>query len=140
MGNTIMHEEIITNENRLMCNRLAVDICENIHLHYRDIRVEYSLNEWEEFAAFILKASEFIKSNYSKAGNNFKQISTEISDKSDYWNGRINVEKQGAPFDDIIHIHYNDMRLELPKSMFIEFFHVINKGNEKFWREYGKYN
>ena len=40
---------------RIMGEAFWIDICENIHLHYRDLRLEFSLSEYIEFMDHLTK-------------------------------------------------------------------------------------
>lgn len=130
MGNTIRKAEMYSDIPRLMGNRLALDLSENIHLHYRDLRLEYSLKEWKTFVNFILNADKYMQENHGdydgKDPNYFGQYSIIIPSKSDNWPGRINTEIQGPPFAGIIHIHYNDLRIEVPTEVFQSIQKIIN--------------
>ena len=42
-------------------DRLIVEECENIHVHYRDVRIEMSEEEFHVFAKTMVKASETLK-------------------------------------------------------------------------------
>jgi hypothetical protein len=131
MGNTILKSEINIDKQRAMPFRLAVDLCENIHLHYRDIRLDFSLREWKTFVDFIANVSEVIQKEHSDYNgtdpNYFFQSGVKIPAQSDFYPGRFRVELQGPPFEGIIHIHYNDLRLEIPVNVYKKICSTLNK-------------
>jgi len=131
MGNTIAKVQAIIDTPRLMGTRLAVDLCENIHLHYRDLRLEFSITEWKAFVDFITYANKYIQENHAdydmKDPNYFGQVGIVIPAQSESWPGRVNVEIQGEPFGGIMHIHYNDLRIELPVDVYKQLAHLINR-------------
>jgi hypothetical protein len=135
MGNTIDKNEVHIDSPRLMGNRLAVDLCENIHLHYRDLRLEFSHNEWNTFAQFITETNTAISDSHCDYDGTdpdyFAQFSKVIPAQSDHWPNRINTEVQGPPFEGIMHIHYNDLRIELPVSVYNILREIINSGEVK---------
>ena len=47
-----------TLDQRLMSQGLWVDICENIHLHFRDLRIEFAEAEFLQFLSHIEKIKE----------------------------------------------------------------------------------
>ncbi len=41
--------------------RLVVELCENIHIHYRNLRIEFSDEEFFQFADIITQAAKRLK-------------------------------------------------------------------------------
>ena len=88
---------------------LTVDLAENIQLHYRDWRSEYSLNECIEFMEHMkLMYSELQEwrnanpdwtesdadSFEDQFGMEFGKPKNKIKENSDYWDDRISIEKK----------------------------------------------
>lgn len=96
--------------NFMFNNRLAIELCENVHLHYRDMRLEFSSEEFllllRVFAS--LNRGEIRNFNYSNTA--FKSLFTEniLPDKTEF-NNRLVVEEQDQGH---YHIHYRNMRIE----------------------------
>lgn len=63
MGNVykILAEAKIKNSPDFFPTRLVIELCENIHLHYRNIRWEFSYEEFLQFADIVAKASDRFK-------------------------------------------------------------------------------
>lgn len=132
--------------SRRMGRGIWLDIGENIHLHYRDLRIEFSLREFLEFAEHMKKLAELLADwlgdnpdwkedpEPEKFDNKwvvwlpgYKPQDEILGPKSEYWPNRLSIEKQVKK--DLYHIHYRDFRLEVSKETlrhFVEGFrHVI---------------
>ena len=144
MGDVKKILAIETNENRECGNRLAMDISENIHIHFRDLRLEFSRSEWETFSAFIEESrakakpilDEWTEGVY---GTEFHwQTNTlDLQGHSVYGGGwkedgpdpkRWKIELQ---HNGIYHIHYHDMRIELDAVAFSKFCSMFMSATEK---------
>jgi len=144
MGDVKKILAIETNENRECGNRLAMDISENIHIHFRDLRLEFSRSEWETFSAFIEESrakakpilDEWTEGVY---GTEFHwQTNTfDLQGHSVYGGGwkedgpdpkRWKIELQ---HNGIYHIHYHDMRIELDTVAFSKFCSMFMSATEK---------
>jgi hypothetical protein len=108
------------------------DVCENLHIHYRNIRLEFSRKEWDEFCRKVFsmyKTSLDImeKKNYEE-GKNFIPIQMGFKDDmkkdSDYFTNRFRVEHE---HDDSVHIHYRDIRLHLTKDEYNQMVDTLKK-------------
>jgi len=116
-------------------NSLFLDICENVHLHYRDLRLEFTLEEFFDWSSKIAEIRTLLlkwrdehpdwkESNNPEAFDNQYVIwmpgfgcEDVMLKESKYWPNRVSIEKVGA----IYHIHYRDIRIELSKQAFVEF-------------------
>ena len=56
----------------------------------------------------------------------FARNGLRIPTKSDFFPGRFQVEVQGPPYEGMIHIHYNDLRLEVPISVYKKILDTMN--------------
>jgi hypothetical protein len=106
-------------------NMIWSDLCENIHLHYRNIRFDFSHKEWAHFRAAIqmigLSVEEQIEKSGHKEGDpNFLiQIKYRHPLKTDskYYANRCTIEQQR---DNTVHFHYRDLRLHMSNEEFRE--------------------
>ncbi len=129
MGYVLGMSREFVKHDRLCANRLCVDVQEeNVHLHYRDLRIEMSIREWEVFSKFITQVSEPVK--FANKDSEFKQFYETLPDKnSDFFPNRISVESDGKG---LYHIHYHEIRLEFDTNIFKVFcglINVLNSGN-----------
>ena len=91
--------------------RLTVELCENVHLHIGNLRLEFPRDEFIKIAKVIKgidldKVERFI---YSK--DNFVSLfEGQVLDKSREFNTRLQVEEQ---VNGQVHIHYRNLRIEL---------------------------
>lgn len=102
---------------------LWLDLCENIHYHHRNYRLEMSVGEFAEFVSAVknlYKAAEHTmeRVQFKEGDPNFLtqlQFATEVNNASDYFPNRLSLEWNR---DDTYHLHYRDFRLHLTKDEF----------------------
>jgi len=102
-------------------DRVLVDLCENVHVHIRDLRLEFSLNEWHDFVELINLSHQEIcqQEDYCEGDHSFfKRWRIKVEDTSSYFPRRFQVEKQE---NGSYHIHYHNFRLELDAELFNHF-------------------
>ena len=105
-------------------NQLWLDIEENIHIHFRDLRIELGRKEFEEFySVFFAQAEELLKivkdTNYtdgvfSNMGNNRQVINTtcNLEKPIKYNSNTLSLED----CTDGYHFHYRNYKLLLKKN------------------------
>ena len=118
------------------------DLCENIHLHFRNIRLDFSVKEWAAFCAAINNIQKGIEfsiedKKYREGDPNFLlqvQYNIPLESDSDYYPNRSLIEVQR---DNTVHFHYRDLRLHLTSdefeviaNQFIEALLDYNNGRE----------
>jgi len=112
-----------------------IDIAENIHIHYRDLRMEFSRDEYFDFMrqmnelhdgvqewkdtnpdwtesdpeTFNNKTVEWIK--------NKTPYDMPLKPHSDYWDSRISIEKN---VNGVYHVHWRNYRFEMIEDGFKE--------------------
>jgi len=118
-------------------SRMFVDLAENIHIHYREYRLIFSLDEYFEFSDILNKSTNDVRSfliqnpDYKEqaypttlmiAGGKDRQLkflSNSLQpNKSCYFNNIFDVELQDEFVTDEIHLHYRDFRIVMNRSNF----------------------
>ena len=131
-------------------SRLFVDLCENIHIHYREYRFVFSLPEYFEFIDIVSKSTIDVKNyllsnpNYAEekykttlmvAGGKERQMkfleNSPQPNCSKYFNNSLRIELQEEYITDEIHIHYRDFRLALNRQNFKDIAESFTEANQK---------
>ena len=100
----------------ITADRIWTDLCENVHLHYRNNRFDFSEKEFAAFRAAINHlgmAVEFCGNEYSyrEGDPNFlvqQMFDEPLNTDSEYYSNRVSIELQK---DNSVHFHYRDLRL-----------------------------
>lgn len=120
-------------------SRMFVDLAENIHIHHREFRTVFSLNEYFEYVDILNNSTNDVK-NYLEqnkdykenkypttlmiAGGNKRQLkyleNSPQPNKSKYFSNDFSIELQDEFVTDEIHIHYRDFRIALDRLRFKE--------------------
>jgi hypothetical protein len=132
----VLSEEILPKRN-MTATAIWGDLCENIHLHFRNIRLDFSIKEWAEFVCAIhsiQKAIEYsIEQNKYEEGNPNFLVQTmynfPLKADTDYYPNRSTIEIQK---DNTAHFHYRDLRLHWSEEEFIQIAEQFTKGYKKF--------
>ena len=92
-------------------NRLTVECCENVHLHYRNIRLEFSADEFLFLLQKLKTINEDEIRNFKYGPNEFRSVvmTMGLPEKTEF-NKRLQLESQT---NGDIHIHYRNLRIEL---------------------------
>ena len=118
-------------------SRLFVDLCENIHIHYRELRIVFSLNEYFEFAEALSRSTEDVRSYLAQnpdyeegrypttvmvAGGAEQQLklleNSPKPNRSTYFPNDLAIELQDELVIDEIHVHWRDYRMALNREHF----------------------
>jgi len=112
--------------------RLFVDLSESVHIHYREHRLVFGVNEFRHFAAVVGEAAgrleQEVKGGYrSKSdadcragvqvptiiigGSQTESLPLENPERSKYFDERLVIEQQTPAVKDRFHVHYRDLRL-----------------------------
>ncbi len=135
-------------------SRLFIDLAENIHIHYREYRLVFSLNEFFEFSDilqkstidvrnFLIQNPDYEEQKYPTtlmiAGGRKQQLKFLTNSKkpncSCYFNNIFDIELQDEFVTDEIHIHYRDFRIAMNRKNFkivAEGFNEANKNLKIF--------
>lgn len=120
-------------------SRLFIDLAENIHIHHREFRTVFSLDEYFEYARIVENSTNDVR-NYLEqnedyregkypttlmiAGGKTRQLAplknSPKPNKSYYYNNDFAIELQDEYVTDEIHIHYRDFRIALDRKRFRE--------------------
>lgn len=114
-------------------NMIWTDLCEDVHLHYRNNRFDFSEKEFAFFRAAINQLGMAVEmsaenSDYREGDPNFliQQIYNEgLSPDSDYYPNRCTLELQD---DNTVHFHYRDLRLHFTKPEFLKIAEIFTGG------------
>lgn len=110
---------------------IMVDLCENIHIHHRDLRTEFSIPEFLEYVEFVehcrnelarylIDNPEYEEGVYPdtlvKLGGGARVIeASPRPHRSAYWPDRLLVQLE-RPGEAEIHVHWRDHRIDLDRE------------------------
>jgi hypothetical protein len=118
-------------------SRMFVDLCENIHIHYREIRIVFSLDEYFEFVDILQKSTADVR-NFLAQNPDYKEgvypttvmvaggpgrqrkllENSPAANKSTYFPNHFAIELQDESVIDEIHVHWRDYRIALNRDHF----------------------
>ena len=148
MGNTIKKLASGKLDNHcIFNNRMVVEICEKVHMHYRNLRITLSMRDFIEFAGGILNASarwanlgrpdpekgkhvELCRRAVAKMPHNDEiqiNLNTNLYKKNE---GRIYAEGAELADKTYIHVKIRDLRLELTHKEFKEVANAFRQAEE----------
>lgn len=104
-------------------NGIWCDLCEDIHLHFRNTRFDFSEVEWAEFRAAVNNLGMAVEKtsedkNYREGDPNYLiqfMFNHSLKSDSQYYPNRCLIELQR---DNTVHFHYRDLRLHWTISEF----------------------
>ena len=94
----------------MLNNRFTVELCENVHMHYRNLRLEFPKEEFlmllQAFQSLDAKDIE----NFNYDDDNFKELFSihNLPDDTEF-DDRFIIEEQVQGH---FHIHYRNLRVE----------------------------
>lgn len=126
-------------ERELHNSRLFVDLSENVHIHFREIRLMFGVEEFFEFTDVIRESAREVKKYLEKhpdykeqevfdgllVAGGIKRQTTPLQKspkphESKYFPNRLQIELQEEKVIDSIHIHFRDYRLVMNFETFRE--------------------
>lgn len=119
---------------RTITNRkLWGDLCENIHLHFRNLRLDFSHREWAQFCMGVQSIGmnverEIERTNHREGDPNFLlqiAFNEPLTPDSKYYPNRATIELQR---DNTVHLHYRDLRIHLSNEEFRQLAEMFTKG------------
>ncbi len=127
-------------DRELHNSRLFVDLSENVHIHFREIRLMFGVEEFFEFTDIIRESSKEVKKYLAKhpgykeqevfdglmVAGGIKRQTTPLQKspkphESKYFPNRLQIELQEESVIDSIHIHFRDYRMVMNFDTFREF-------------------
>jgi hypothetical protein len=127
-------------------SRLFVDLSENVHIHFRELRTVFSVPEFLEHADIISRSARDLKHflrwhpqyrEQENFGNVMVALGAEqqtrplqkslAPNQSTYFDDRLQIELQAENVIDEIHIHYRDYRLVMDRENFRALAHAMNE-------------
>lgn len=104
----ILEKEVPTPQQN---KRLTVELCENVHLHYRNLRLEFPKAEFVQILRILKELDPEYIERFTFSPKIFECIaySNELPAESEF-NRRLRIEQQA---DGTFHVHYRNLRLEL---------------------------
>jgi len=95
----------------LLNTRFTVELCENVHLHYRDLRLEFPKEEFLQILRHLKKIDEKTVEDFAYANDAFKCLVNDNNlPPSTEFNDRLQIEEQVQGH---YHLHYRNLRLEM---------------------------
>ncbi len=127
-------------ERELHNSRLFIDLSENVHIHFRETRLMFGVDEFFEFTDIVRDSAKEVK-RYLKRHPEYKEqevfdgilvaggIKRQTSPlqhspkphESKYFPNRLQIELQEEKVIDSIHIHFRDYRLAMKIETFRQF-------------------
>lgn len=154
MGTTIrsLSKKAISGKT-IFNNRMVVEICEKVHLHYRNLRIILSLQDFLEMGRGIVSSFErwgALGSPIPDKGVHIelcrKKVATQAHNDGIqvnlnhnlYNNNKGKIFAEGADFEEkhYIHLKVKDLRLELSINEFKELSDVITEAKRKLEDNY----
>ena len=91
-------------------NRLTIDLCENVHLHYRNLRLEFPPDEFLFILQQLKSLDEDAVRSFPYRPDAWEEPlhSVELPDAAEF-DDRLQVEEQ---MEGHFHLHYRNLRLE----------------------------
>jgi len=147
MGNTIktLAEKKLKAESDIYSDFLSLEICENFHIHLRNLRMMFNEEEFKNFHSAINCAYN----QWSYLGKPHSHIDKENQAKIPpiyLCTGKLNPIHGERPNDfaievqgdlphmpkNMIHIHYKSLRLDVSHKEFLELADLFIKSKEEF--------
>lgn len=141
-------------------SRILVDLSENVHLHHRDWRLEFSVDEFFEFAAAVQQSARELRAYFAAhpeyreqqvfdtifiAGGDERLFglleNSPAPNTPAYWSSRAVIELLDPTMRDEMHVHIRDHRFAMPRSAFRELARVFREAESELdaWEAKNRY-
>ena len=130
-------------------SRLFIDIGENIHIHHREFRYVFSVDEFFEYVDIISASAKDVRNyllqnpQYKEgkipdtiliAGGKERQLkfleNSPSPDRSRYFNNDLSIELQDEFVTDEVHVHFRDFRVVMNRENFKIVAYEFKKAHE----------
>jgi len=137
-------------DRELHNSRLFIDLSENVHIHHREIRLMFGVDEFFEFTDVVKMSAKEVKKYLKKhpdykeqeifdgllVAGGVKQQTTPLKKSpkphvSKYFPNRLQIELQEEKVIDSVHVHFRDYRLVMSIECFREFADGMRKSLDK---------
>lgn len=117
--------------------KFSTDLCENIHIHYRNLRLDLSPVEMAYWRSAILSMGQGLEKAietyaWREGDPNFLVIldfKFPVSANSDYYPDRMTLEWER---DNTVHFHYRDLRIRMTSTEFVQMAEMFDKAIKRF--------
>jgi tRNA A-37 threonylcarbamoyl transferase component Bud32 len=148
MGKVIRHlAEGTVPDKTIFDRRFVAECCETFHVHWRNLRLELSPENWKQMLAAFLEADRVWRANGSPDKHPHLEL-TRFLRSGDTLNGTSvgaelceNLYKTAPPpfgtdaefyeEDEFVHFHYRDLRVEMSVEDFLAFSAVMAEARER---------
>ncbi len=134
MGKILQHlAETNVSPDTIFDKRIVFECCETFHLHWRNLRLEFTHENYLKFVATVTSAFKNWKEKGMPAHHSHFEMGRNLLSYPMCTSDEFKIERcdnlykkhrgsSDAEFyeDDFIHIHYRDLRMEMPVSEFAE--------------------
>ena len=152
MGNTIktLAEKKLKAESDIYSDFLSLEICENFHIHWRNLRMLFNKEEFEIFHSAVISAYNKWKL-LGKPSPKIDEKNQALIPPTYLCNGKVNPVHGERPNDfaievqgdlphippNFIHLHYKSLRLDVSHKEFLELADLFIKAKEEFlkWKK-----
>lgn len=91
-------------------NRFTVELCENVHIHYRNLRLEFSKEEFLHILSLLQNIDINRVKNFECSDYAYEELVKDFNLPDEtYYNKRLQIEQQ---IEGHYHLHYRNLRLE----------------------------
>ncbi|MFA5604185.1 MAG: hypothetical protein WDA12_04995 [Bacilli bacterium] len=115
-----------------VASRMMVDLCENIHIHHRELRQEFSIAEFREYTDELARARESVE-KYLSDNPEYREgaypttvmvangkarllVASPKPSKSAYFPERLRIDLEYPTSFGEVHIHWRDWRLFIDRE------------------------
>jgi hypothetical protein len=91
--------------------RLVIEMCENVHLHYRNLRLEFSKEEFYQLVSVFqrIDRNKILRFEYGEDKFELLTAQERLPEATEH-DKRLQIEEQdGGGF----HVHYRNLRIEV---------------------------
>lgn len=120
-------------------NRFTVELCENVHIHYRNLRLEFTKEEFLHILTLMQSIDSDKVKNFYYSDYAYEELVKDFNLPAEtYYNNRLQIEQQ---IEGHYHLHYRNLRLEfnsLKELGFCKYFCIRKKIQyiiRKYWEK-----